>query len=127
MSLIRLTDFVVVAAEEIAAARLCGNTVFVRLKSHRSSAETLEVWDEDRVLWRALMAAGETREKDPGGSRYADPGTLQHVAALQAALRDLVATIDLHTDCMTNTIDREALEPWLLAAEAVLGDAVVGR
>lgn len=36
------------------------------------------------------------------------------------ALRDLIETIDLHTDCMDGQIDREALDPWIERAEAAL-------
>lgn len=38
----------------------------------------------------------------------------------QQALRDLLATIDLHTDCMDGHIDRAALDPWIEKAEAAL-------
>jgi hypothetical protein len=40
---------------------------------------------------------------------------------LEACLRDLIATIDLHTDCMSNRIDREALDPYIERAEDLLG------
>lgn len=61
--------------------------------------------------------------RDEGRTHFADDATLARMAALGAALRDLVATIELHTDCMSNEIDRAALEPWLEKAEAVLGEA----
>ena len=40
---------------------------------------------------------------------------------LEIALRDLLATIELQTDCMDGRIDREALDPWIEKAEDVLG------
>ncbi len=36
------------------------------------------------------------------------------------SMRDLIATIDLHTDCMTNQIDRGALDPWIEKCEKAL-------
>lgn len=39
---------------------------------------------------------------------------------LETALRDLLATIELHTDCMTGQIDREALDTYIAEAEALL-------
>ncbi len=36
------------------------------------------------------------------------------------ALRDLVATIDLFTDCMDNRIDREPLDQYIERAEQIL-------
>jgi len=41
---------------------------------------------------------------------------------IKRCLRNLVATIDLHTDCMTNQIDREALDPYIEQAEDLLGE-----
>ena len=61
--------------------------------------------------------------QDAGRTHFADDETLARIAALEAALRDLVATVELHTDCMSNEIYRAALEPWLERAEAVLGPA----
>lgn len=40
---------------------------------------------------------------------------------LEEALRNLLATIDLHTDCMDGMIDREALDDWIEEAEELLG------
>lgn len=40
---------------------------------------------------------------------------------LEDALRNLLATIELHTDCMDGTIDREALDDWIEEAEELLG------
>lgn len=40
---------------------------------------------------------------------------------VRSCLGDLIATIALHTDCMTNTIDREALDPYIERAEDLLG------
>ena len=40
---------------------------------------------------------------------------------IENALRDLLATIELQTDCMDGRIDREALDPWIEKAEDVLG------
>lgn len=40
---------------------------------------------------------------------------------IENALRDLLATIELQTDCMDGRIDREALDPWIEKAEHVLG------
>lgn len=41
---------------------------------------------------------------------------------LESALRDLGATIDLHTDCMTGLIERSALDSYIDAAETLLGE-----
>lgn len=43
---------------------------------------------------------------------------------LRACLRDLIATIDLHTDCMNNSIAREALDPYIERAEDLLGETL---
>lgn len=39
---------------------------------------------------------------------------------LRSVLRDLIATIDLHTDCMSNQIDREPLDDYIERAEKLL-------
>lgn len=41
---------------------------------------------------------------------------------LKGCLRDLIATIELHTDLCDNRIDRDALEPYIERAEEVLGE-----
>lgn len=41
---------------------------------------------------------------------------------LKRVLRDLLATIELHTDCMDNTIDRATLDPYIERAEDLLGE-----
>jgi len=46
------------------------------------------------------------------------------IGDLKACLRNLVATIDLHTDCMDNRIDREALDPYIEQAEDLLGESL---
>lgn len=40
---------------------------------------------------------------------------------IRQCLADLIATIELHTDCMDGRIDREALDPWIERAEDLLG------
>lgn len=61
----------------------------------------------------------------PGAWRVGDPSVDQvHLGDVKAALRDLVATIDLYTDCMSNKIDREALDPWIERAEDLLGQTL---
>ena len=47
-----------------------------------------------------------------------------YVADLKRCLRDLLATIDLNTDCMDGRIDREALEPFIERAEDLLGESL---
>lgn len=42
-------------------------------------------------------------------------------AALEAALRDLVAQVELHTDCMDGRIDASALDAQIDAAERLVG------
>lgn len=49
---------------------------------------------------------------------YADTAALN----LDAALRDLVAQIDLYTDCMDGRIDREQLDAYVERAETLLDD-----
>jgi hypothetical protein len=39
---------------------------------------------------------------------------------IERSLRDLLATIELHTDCMTGQIDRAALDDYIEAAEKIL-------
>lgn len=41
---------------------------------------------------------------------------------LEQALRDLLATIELHTDCMSGLIERGVLDDYVDAAEALLAD-----
>lgn len=41
---------------------------------------------------------------------------------LEATLRDLLTTVDLHTDCMTGLLERSALDPYIEAAERLLGE-----
>lgn len=43
---------------------------------------------------------------------------------LKTVLRDLLATIELHTDCMNNQIDRTALDPYIEKAEKILGERI---
>lgn len=42
--------------------------------------------------------------------------------SVEKALRDLLAAIDQHTDCMTNQIDRAALDAYVDEAFIVLAD-----
>lgn len=42
--------------------------------------------------------------------------------SIETALRDLLAAIDQHTDCMTNQIDRAALDAYVDEAFIVLAD-----
>lgn len=54
-----------------------------------------------------------------------DADTIEHHPkrkALENALRDLVATINLHTDCMTGELDSAPLAQYIEAAELVLGE-----
>ena len=39
---------------------------------------------------------------------------------LDKALRDLIATIDLFTDCMDNRVEREPLDKYIERAQALL-------
>ena len=43
------------------------------------------------------------------------------IANLEGALRDLVAQVELHTDCMDGRIDRVMLDEQMEAAEALVG------
>lgn len=43
---------------------------------------------------------------------------------LETALRELLATIELHTDCMDGRIDRAALDPYIERAEELLGESL---
>lgn len=51
-----------------------------------------------------------------------NPSTLEREVNLERAIHDLIETIDLHTDCMSNQIDREALEPSIDKALVLLAD-----
>ncbi len=44
----------------------------------------------------------------------------RHLSALRFAAKELLATIDLHTDCMTNDIDRSSLDDYIEALEQAL-------
>jgi len=55
----------------------------------------------------------------------ADPSVDQvRMNDLTACLRDLLATIELQTDCMDNTIDRATLDPYIERAEDLLGESL---
>lgn len=54
-------------------------------------------------------------------------GLLQRESQLEKALCDLLATIELHTDCMTGQIDRESLGPYIEIAEALITGPVVSN
>jgi hypothetical protein len=43
---------------------------------------------------------------------------------LRHVLRDLIATIELHTDCMDGRIDRTTLDPHIERAEDLLGETL---
>lgn len=43
---------------------------------------------------------------------------------LRAVLRDLLATIELHTDCMDGYVDRSALDRYIERAETLLGESI---
>ena len=47
-----------------------------------------------------------------------------HRGDLERVLRDLLATIELQTDCMDNTIDRATLAPYIERAEDLLGETI---
>ena len=54
-----------------------------------------------------------------------DPSVDQvHLDGVKAVLRDLLATIELHTDCMDGRIDRAALDPYIERAEDLLGESI---
>lgn len=46
------------------------------------------------------------------------------VSDLRRVLRELLATIELHTDCMDGRIDRAALDPYVERAEDLLGETL---
>lgn len=48
--------------------------------------------------------------------------TLLRESKLEAVLRDLVSSIELHTDCIDGRIDREPLGPYLEAADELLAE-----
>ena len=56
------------------------------------------------------------------------PRTLGEIAdqldALRLCVRDLIATIELQTNCMDNTIDRATLDPYIERAEDLLGESL---
>lgn len=63
-------------------------------------------WRNTRTIEAAR--AEEMRKRDAAEAQSKE---------ILALLRDLVATIDLHTDCMTGTIDRDVLDPYIDQAE----------
>lgn len=56
------------------------------------------------------------------------PRTLGEIAdqldALRLCVRDLIATIELHTDICDQTVDRIALAPYIERAEDLLGEKI---
>lgn len=50
-------------------------------------------------------------------------GRLKLESQLEMALRDLLASIELHTDCMTGEIDSAAIADQVEAAETLLGQS----
>lgn len=99
---------------------------------------------DDGEVWTGFMDAGDWRfvSADPVTSRVTHwlnfpeppgageepayamcPTTDQvHKGDLRRVLRDLLATIELQTDCMDNTIDRATLDPYIERAEDLLGE-----
>lgn len=61
-----------------------------------------------------------TRATKVGAGETAGDRDLQ----IEEALRELLATIELHTDCMDGRIDRAALDPWIEKAEEALGETI---
>lgn len=49
-------------------------------------------------------------------------GRLKLESQIEVVLRDLLASIELHTDCMTGEIDSAAIADQVEAAETLLGD-----
>lgn len=49
---------------------------------------------------------------------------MTYAGDLKRVLRDLLASIELHTDCMDGRIDRAALDPWIEKAEDLLGESI---
>lgn len=47
-----------------------------------------------------------------------------HLDDVRGCLRDLMATIELHTDCMDGRIDRAALDTYIERAEDLLGETI---
>ncbi len=87
-----------------------------------STGAHLEMHVAHRIAMPIVIAA---EIATPGAWRVTDPTVDQvHLDDVKGVLRDLVATIDLHTDCMSNKIDREALDPWIERAEDLLGQTL---
>lgn len=64
------------------------------------------------ALWNQHVKTAELMKKDP------------RALQIEQALRNLLATIELHTDCMDGRIDRAALDPWIEKAEDLLGETI---
>lgn len=61
---------------------------------------------------------------DEGGGMGVPTTDQVHKGDLRRVLRDLIATIELQTDCMDNTIDRATLDPYIERAEDLLGESL---
>jgi len=87
--------------------------------------------NKDEPVWMAYLDEGKWIYVEGfevvGVTHWADlpepPGSApieSQASNLVEAAKDLLSTIDLHTDCMSNQIDREALEPWMDIVEGFL-------
>lgn len=87
------------------------------------SLGAIETSDEDAIPLDALQVGALIR----GSATHFGGPTADQVLVgdIRACLRDLVATIELHTDCMDGRIDREALEPYIERAEDLLGETTI--
>ena len=98
------------------------------LLSTKDIAAVSKWWDSATDAldqWREFCRESAAEFAAPDTWRVGDPTVDQvHLDDVKRVLRDLVATIDLHTDCMSNKIDREALDPWIERAEDLLGQTL---
>ena len=76
------------------------------------------IFDSFPLIYQTAKRMNEEMET----LRAADKSTARE-QQLEHALRELIATIDLHTDCMDGSIDIATLDLYIENAEALLGEA----
>lgn len=69
---------------------------------------------------------GDARELSAGEVHALLAAPAASTGSIENALRDLLATIELHTDCMDGRIERAALDPYIERAEELLGQTLEG-
>lgn len=111
-----LTDQIALSLKTIGQTLPAGHEVFFYREG-----------DDQRVRMQHVLPGGSNTEyvftKHLAVSDATDwkAGCALREEQLATALRDLVAQIHLYTDCMDGHLDRDALDPYIDAAEKLVG------